>query len=422
MRSCREALLIGAIGKAGVRLVASFVVALALSACATAPKPTTATPAAPRPPKLALSAASFSDIKAWSQIDAGPALAAFRRSCKVVAQRAPEAPFSSSAKYGGAVQDWMPVCATAMATSDSDARMFFEKNFTPYQVRDEGDGLKKLTGYYEPVLAARRAPEPGFETPIYGRPDDLLQIDLGAFAKAYKSPVDTNLKGQIVGKLDGKRVVPYPARAERPAESAKVLAFAHPADVYDLQVQGSARLTFPDGPPVRAAYSVANGWKWKSIYGVLRDQNQIPADQLNKAAVKAWMNQAGPNATREVMNQDPSEVFFSIEEIPDPSIGPKGAQGVPLTADGSVAVDPAFHPYGGLLVLDAQGPDAALNQGPFSRLVVAQDTGGAIRRGPLRGDFFFGTGDDAGQKAQRMNAPAKMWTLLPNLNAAVLKD
>lgn len=414
--------MIGIIGKTNARFAAPFLLALFLSACATTQKPTTTTPAAPRPPKLALSVAKFSDIKAWSQIDARPALAAFRRSCKVVAQRSPEAAFSSSAKYGGAVQDWMPVCATAIATNDSDAKSFFEKNFTPYQVRDEGDGLQKLTGYYEPVLAARRAPEPGYDTPIYARPDDLLQIDLGAFAKAYNSPPDTNLRGQIVGKVEGKRVVPYPSRAQRPAESAKVLAFAHQADVYDLQVQGSARLAFPDGPPMRAAYAAGNGWKWKSVYGVLRDQNQIPADQLNKATVKAWMDQAGPNATREVVNQDPSEVFFSLEDIPDPTIGPKGAQGVPLTPDGSIAIDPAFHPYGGVLVLDGQGPDAALNQGPFARLVVAQDTGGAIRRGPLRGDYFFGTGDDAGQKAQRMNAPVNMWTLVPNANAAALKN
>jgi len=151
--------LIGIIGKTNARFAAPFLLALFLSACATTQKPTTTTPAAPRPPKLALSVAKFSDIKAWSQIDARPALAAFRRSCKVVAQRSPEAAFSASAKYGGAVQDWMPVCATAIATSDSDAKSFFEKNFTPYQVRDEGDGLQKLTGYYEPVLAARRAPE-----------------------------------------------------------------------------------------------------------------------------------------------------------------------------------------------------------------------------------------------------------------------
>lgn len=413
--------MIATIGKGSARVVASFVVALVLSACATTPRPTTG-PIAPRPPKLALSAASFSDIKAWSQIDAAPALAAFRRSCKVVSQRAPESPFSSSARYGGAVQDWMPVCAAAMATSDSDAKVFFEKNFRPYLVRDEGDGMQKLTGYYEPVINARRTPEPGFDTPIYARPDDLLQIDLGAFAKAYNSPPDTNLKGQIWGKVDGKRVVPYPARADRPPESAKALAFAHQADVYDLQVQGSARLAFPDGPPERAGYAAANGYKWNSIYKVLRDKNQIPPDQLNKATVKAWMDQAGPNATREVMNQDPSEVFFTLESILDPSVGPKGAQGVPLTPEGSMAVDPAFHPYGSLIVVDGEGPDAALNQAAFSRLVVAQDTGGAIRRGPLRGDFYFGSGDAAGQKAQRMNAPAKWWTLLPNANAAALKD
>ncbi|MET0545176.1 MAG: MltA domain-containing protein [Caulobacterales bacterium] len=392
-----------------------------LSACATTgQKPTVQQE--PRPPKLALKAASFSDLKGWSQIDAGPALAALQRSCKVAAQRAPEAPFSASAKYGGKVEDWMPACAGAMTTTPADARNFFERNFQPYEVTDEGDGQNKITGYYEPVIQARKSAEAGFEEPIYGRPNDLLQIDLGQFAKAYNSGPDTNLKGTIWGRVDGKKVVPYPARGQRSADSASILAYAHPADVYDLQVQGSARLVFPDGPPMRAGYAAANGWRWNSVYKVLRDRNQIPADQLNKPTVKAWMDQSGPAATREVLNQDPSEVFFTVEAIPDPAVGPKGAQGIPLTPQGSMAIDPSFHPYGAVIFVDGEGPDALGQPGPFKRLAIAQDTGGAIRRGPLRGDFFFGSGDDAGKLAQKMNALAKMWTLLPSANAALQID
>jgi membrane-bound lytic murein transglycosylase A len=390
-----------------------------MSACASTPKaPPVTNLTEPRPPVLALKTAQFSDLAGWNQTDAAPALAAFQRSCQVVAQRAPDAPFSASAKYGGKVEDWMPACAAALTATPETARAFFESNFQPYKVTDEGDGMQKLTGYYEPVIEARKASEPGFDEPIYARPEDLLQIDLGQFAKAYNSPADTNLKGVIWGKASGKRVIPYPARGQRAPETASVLGYAHPADVYDLQVQGSARLTFPDSPPMRASYAAGNGWKWNSIYKVLRDRNQIPADQLNKPTVRAWMNQAGPAATKEVLNQDPSEVFFTLEPIPDPSVGPKGAQGVPLTPQGSMAVDPSFHPYGSVIFVDGQGPDAIGQPGPFKRLVVAQDTGGAIRRGPLRGDFYFGTGDSAGKLAQAMNAPARWWTLLPSPKSA----
>jgi membrane-bound lytic murein transglycosylase A len=391
-----------------------------MAACATTGKPPAVTAAAPRPPVLALKAATFADLPGWSETDPSAALAAFQRSCAVVSQRAPGTPLGASAKYGGTVEQWMPACAAAMTTQPAGARAFFEQYFQPYEVTDEGDGERKLTGYYEPIFEARHAPEIGFEQPIAARPADLVQIDLGAFAKAYNSPPDTNLKGVIWGKVEGKRIVPFPERAKHVLTQGEVLAYAHPADVYDLQVQGSARLNFPGEPPMRAGYAAQNGWKWNSIYKVLRDRNQIPPDQLNKATVRAWMDKAGPAAVQDVLYQDPSEVFFTLEPIPDPSLGPKGAQGIPLTAQGSMAVDPAFHPYGAVIFIDGTGPDAALSMGPFRRLVVAQDTGGAIRKGPLRGDVFFGSGEGALQGAQRMNAPARWWTLLPSGQAALV--
>src|SRR5262249_15595082 len=123
---------------------------------------------------------------------------------------------------------------------------------------------------------------------------------------------------------------------------------------------------------------------------------------------RSWSDQRGVDATRTALNADPSYVFFSEESIPDPSVGPRGAAGIPLQPQGSLAVDPAYHPYGALIFVDGQ-----YNGAPFQRLMVALDTGGAIRRGPLRGDVFWGSGPEAGAAAERMNAPARWWTLMP---------
>jgi membrane-bound lytic murein transglycosylase A len=213
-----------------------------------------------------------------------------------------------------------------------------------------------------------------------------------------------------------RRVEPYPARAAIDVTTRPALGYAHPTDVYDVQVQGSARVQFEDGPQMRMAYNSQNGWKWNSVYGQLRTRGDIAV--ADKRSVRAWMDAQPQDRVRAALNLDPSYIFFALEPIPDPAIGPKGAQGVPLTALGSLAVDPSAHPYGALIFAEAKASDGAV----FQRLLVAQDTGGAIRRGPLRGDVFFGTGDAAGAGAEKMNAPVRFWTLLPNPASALVSD
>ena len=164
---------------------------------------------------------------------------------------------------------------------------------------------------------------------------------------------------------------------------------------------------FPDGTQARAAYAAQNGYRWRSALGALRDSGELQGG-ATWANFRAWSDQRGAGATQQALNADPSYVFFQEEPIDDPSAGPRGAAGVPLTPLGSIAVDPAYHPYGAIVFVDGE-----YDGQPFRRLLVAQDTGGAIRRGPLRGDVFFGSGPQAGQGAERMNAPARWWTLLP---------
>ncbi|MEZ5995068.1 MAG: MltA domain-containing protein [Hyphomonadaceae bacterium] len=380
--------------------------ALALAACATAPGGGPVSPAGPQAEaQFSLTPARFSDLPGWGSADLAPALLAFRRACEGRRLRALDAALPGGGRYGGAVGDWASACAAAPSVALGGERVFFENYFVPNLVR--GPGEARLTAYFEPVVQARRSPDAEFSAPLLRRPGDLVTIDLAAFAEAYDNEALRGAPRALTGQLRGDQVRPYPSRAELTPLPDQAFAWAHPVDVYNLQIQGSGRLAFPDGAQERAAFAAQNGYRWRSALGALRDSGQLQGG-ATWANFKMWSDAHGPDATRAALNEDPSYVFFNEEPIEDPSAGPRGAAGVPLTPLGSIAVDPAFHPYGALVFVDG-----AYEGQPFQRLLVAQDTGGAIRRGPLRGDVFFGAGAEAGQAAERMNAPARWWTLLP---------
>ncbi|MFZ2030624.1 MAG: MltA domain-containing protein [Vitreimonas sp.] len=388
--------------------VALALSATALAACATTPSQThPAQPSQPQTPAVSfgLQAAQFSDLPDWGSVDLAPALTALKRSCAGRAARAADAPIGSGERYGGSVGDWAPACNAAQSVAPGGERAFFEANFTPYFV--QGTGEARLTAYFEPIVQARRQPDAYYSEPLLRRPSDMVTVDVAAFADAYD---DSTLRGaphRLTGQLVGNQVEPYPARQNITPAPGQAFAYANPVDVYNLQVQGSGRLAFPDSTQERANFSAQNGYRWHSALGALRDSGQLQGG-ATWANFKAWSDAQGPAATRAALNADPSYVFFDEAPVDDPAAGPRGAAGVSLTPLGSLAVDPAYHPYGALLFVDG-----TYNNAPFRHLLVAQDTGGAIRRGPLRGDVFMGTGDPAGQAAQTMNAPARWWTLLP---------
>jgi membrane-bound lytic murein transglycosylase A len=415
--------------------LAPVLLALTLAACATTSKPPTrppvTRPALAEAPLFTLRTASFDTLPGWREGDAAPALAAFRRSCGAMARRDDAQPLGRNAAYGGTVGDWRGVCSAAQAATD--ARRFFEANFTPHEVAARADQMRRLTGYYEPVIEARRTPQPGFDEPFLARPADVVGIDLSAFddasglsdviaedvmrtlapllpddveataGRALADRLERRFRTPLWGRLTGdRRVTPLPARGAID-RSAGVLGYARACDVYDVQVQGSARVRFEDGAEMRMAYAAQNGWRWNSIYPQLRDRG---APSATKDGVCTYLAAQPPEGVRAALDLDPSYVFFQLEPLGDPGAGPRGAQGMPLTALGSIAVDPSAHPYGAVLFVSAENG--------LNRLLVAQDTGGAIRRGPLRGDVFFGTGPDAGAAASVQNAPARFWTLLPS--------
>lgn len=377
---------------------------LLLAACATAPRPETARP--PAETAFALRAVRFSDLPGWASADLAPAFAAFRRACDGRRLRDPTAALPGGGRYGGAVGDWSRACTAATSVAPGAERAFFEAHFTPHAVA--GPGEARLTAYYEPVVEARRAPDGEFSAPLLRRPGDMVSVDVAAFAEALDNESLRGAPRRLTGQIVGDQVRPYPSRGEINESAGQAFAWAHPIDVYNLQIQGSGRLAFPDGAQARAAFAAQNGYRWRSALGALRDAGELP-NGATWPNFKAWSNARGPEATRAALNADPSYVFFNEEPIGDASVGARGAAGVPLTPMGSIAIDPEFHPYGAVVFVDGR-----YGEQPFQRLLVGQDTGGAIRRGPLRGDVFFGIGPEAGRAAEQMNAPARWWTLLPN--------
>ncbi|MET0182318.1 MAG: MltA domain-containing protein [Caulobacterales bacterium] len=383
---------------------AALVLTLSLAACATSTteRPTTSTGQPATTSDFRLAPAQFADLPGWQNADLAPALTAFRRQCLSWQGRTPDS-MTQGGRYGGPIGAWLPACSAAQAVGPGGERAFFEANFSPALVT--GPGEARLTAYYEPVIETSRTPTARLTEPLLRKPNDMITVDIAAFAQAYDSEALRGAPRALTGKLYGDRVQPYPNRSQIAPQSGQVIAYAHPADVYNLQVQGSGRMRSTDGAESRAQFAAQNGYRWNSALGAARNAGKITT--ANWASFRAYLD-ANPMETRNTLNADPSYVFFEEQPITDPSAGPRGAANVPLTAMGSIAVDPAFHPYGALIYVDGQYDGAA-----FDRLLVAQDTGGAIRRGPNRGDIFFGSGPAAGAGAERMNAPARWWTLLP---------
>jgi membrane-bound lytic murein transglycosylase A len=270
---------------------------------------------------------------------------------------------------------------------------------------EDGADTGLITGYYEPMLRGSRKRGGAYQTPLYKVPDDLLTIDLGS---VYPTLRNMRLRGRLVGK----KVVPYGTRAEieRANLPGKELVWVDDAvEAFFLEVQGSGRVQLDDaGETVRIAYADQNGHPYKAIGRWLVEQGELTVEQASAQGIKAWIA-AHPERRQELFNVNPSYVFFREERLPDPSQGPKGALGVPLTPARSVAIDPKFLPLGAPLFL---ATTEAGSEVPMRRLMMAQDTGGAIR-GAVRADFFYGFGGNAADKAGLMKQQGRIWVLMP---------
>jgi len=305
---------------------------------------------------------------------------------------------------------WQAVCndaATLPPPDDVAARAFFEQRFNLYQAtQEDGSTEGMITGYYEPLLKGDRVRTERARYPLYGVPDDLITVDL---ASIYPELKNLRLRGRLVGN----KLVPYPTRKEieMPANGngfkGKPIAWAEdPVDLFFLQIQGSGRIELPDGTHLRVGYADQNGYPYKSIGKLLVERGELKLEQASMQGIKDW-GMKNPDKLPELLASNPSFVFF--RELPSGLSGPLGALGVPLTGGRSIAIDPRFIPLGAPVFLATTQPNSPL---PLNKLVMAQDTGGAIRGG-VRADFFWGFGDAAGELAGRMKQKGKMWVLLP---------
>jgi membrane-bound lytic murein transglycosylase A len=375
----------------------------------TPPAPAPTPPAIP--PLLRLDFVRFGELESWAQSDPRSALQAFRRSCVVLAAKSDDAPLGAI-NYAGTAGEWRQVCnAAAVASTESPeaARGFFESEFVPYRVAP-GSGAGLFTGYYEPTLRGSRTRHGPYQTPLYGVPGDLVNVDLGLFRE--------NLKGQrIVGKVTDGRLIPYATRAEIESAgfsaAAPILFVDDPIDAFFLQIQGSGRVVLDDGTVVRAAYAAQNGRPYTAIGAILVRRGEMSLETVSMQSIRAWLLEH-PAEAPQLMNTNASYVFFAEQPIGDPVLGAAGAQGVPLTPEASLAVDPALHALGVPVWLEttAPDPDTTKPNRIFHRLLVMQDTGGAIR-GPVRGDVYWGYSADAGSIAGRMRSKGEMTVLLP---------
>ena len=352
----------------------------------------------------------FSALPGWKDTDSRAALAAFQRSCAVIKKK-PASERMGEDGYAGSVDAWQKVCSSIPSTASSgDARAFFESSFTPFELkRSDGSGAL-FTGYYEPELSVSRARQGRYQTPIYGLPQNLVTADLGAFR-------DTLAGERLTGCVDGHKLLPCPTRADIDAhgiDRAPVLFYAEdPVAVFFLHIQGSGRVRLADGSTLRVAYAGQNGHPYKAIGRTLIARGLLSRDQMSMQAIRSWLH-SHAGAAREVMETDPSYVFFQEKPIGDPSLGSNGSEGVPLTPSNSIAVDTRVHPLGAPFFVVASRPDSDGTKPAhaFNQLVIAQDTGGAIR-GPARADVFWGFGKDAESIAGRMKATGRMFVLLP---------
>jgi membrane-bound lytic murein transglycosylase A len=381
------------------------------------PKSTEATPAAPaakqpapQQPEAKLERVTFADLPGWASDDHLAAFKTFLKSCDAVGTAASKPATSkvvSQCKVpAGELAIACRAAADGKSPSKASAKAFFETQFEPHRVvQQKPKGL--LTGYYEPVLEGSRTPQGKFQTPVYKRPTDLVNV-VDEADRASKPDGLTHVRQTSAGES------PYPTRAEieqgaLAGKGLELLYLEDPVEVFFMHIQGSGRIHLTDGTTVRINYDGKNGHPYTSIGRYLIDNNLLAANKVSMAALGKWLREDKARG-QQVMWQNRSYIFF--RELANEAEGPMGAMGVALTPGRSLAVDTGYHTLGTPLYVSAPALGHATKERGFNRLMVAQDVGSAIK-GPERGDIYFGSGDKAGKLAGVTKHEGNFFVLLP---------
>lgn len=358
-------------------------------------------PKAPEP-AVTYTPVAFSSVPGWDTDNMAEALPAWRHSCRRILGFEPARALGPAAGTAG---DWQDACEQITALPDGDTaglRDFLEQNFVALHVSGAGDPKGLFTGYFEPILDAARTKSDDFAEPIYALPKDHVTVNLGTF--------DPALKGKaVVGRVEDRQLVPYRERGEIDAgaitDKAQTLFWARdPLDVFILQVQGSGIVSLPDGTQQRIGFAGHNGHGYGSLGRWLIDQGELQPNRATWEDIRGWL-ESNPDRARAALAVNRRYIFFRELD----GEGPLGAAGVPLTAERSMAVDTEHVPLNVPVWLDIAHPDGETR---LQRLMLAQDVGSAIK-GVVRGDFYWGTGRPALDKAGRMKSTGRYYMLVP---------
>jgi membrane-bound lytic murein transglycosylase A len=333
--------------------------------------------------KITLKKVSYDSLKGWENDDHSEALLTFAKSCKRYAAKIVDTKFHKT-NIGGNYSNWQKICVKI--ADKTDPKVFFESNFEPYSVRNWFKTSGLFTGYYESHLSGSLVKKFPYIYPVYRTPPDLVS------GKQYFSRAEID-SGVLAGK------------------NLEILWVDNLLELFFMHIQGSGRVKLEDGSYVRLGYDSQNGHKYFAIGRYLLSEKYLEKDQISKKTIITWLEN-NPNKQSEILAKNPSYVFF--REIKGE--GPIGAEGVPLTAERSLAIDKNFIPYGAPIWLNTS-VSGDINDGTpkkFNKLLIAQDTGGAIK-GPVRGDIFFGYGDYAEKMAGYQNDRGRYFILLPRV-------
>jgi membrane-bound lytic murein transglycosylase A len=386
------------------RLAATAALAIALVAALAGTA--AAEPGSLKFPDASLQPSDWSQLDGWSGDDHAAAYKTFLASCRAIL---PQKPKPAARRF---IEAMKTVCRRARETAPTnaaEARAFFEANFLPIRIAKVGEEQGFLTGYYEPIVPGSRMPTPEYAVPMHRRPGDLIMAGKRKKAGSFSN------KGKVYRRVGKKSVVYYDrAQIEDGALDGRHLEICwlkDPIDAFFIHIQGSARIRLEDGAMLRINYDAHNGHTYLPVGRVLIDRGEVTKEEMSMDRIRQWML-AARDGGRELRRMNKSYVFFRVIGLADHE-EPVGAQGVPLTAGRSIAIDRHLHAYGTLFWIEADLPIASETPDTkFRRLMVGQDTGSAII-GPARADIYFGAGDEAGRIGGRIKQPGRFTMLIP---------
>lgn len=340
----------------------------------------------------------YNSLDGWENDDFNGVAQALNGVCRQLAKTPKKQAVSEVMRYS--LDAYKKHCAKMLSlTDEAELKSYIRKHFEPYAVVMNDNDEGKFTSYYEASLRASFDKGGKYQYPVYGKPNDLVEVNLRDFD-------DTLPNQRLVGRVKNGKLIKYYTRAEIDGgelDAPVILWGDDPVDIYIMQIQGAAVATLPNGKEIRVGYADNNGYKFRGIGSILLEKKLIKPNEASMPKIREWLKENGDTAKKNMLLNN-RFIFHKIVE----ASGPVGAMGLPLTAGRSLAVDKAYIPLGSLLWLDTTSPTGDKIQ----KVVMAQDVGGAIK-GAIRGDYFWGHGEEALEYAGRMNAKGRYFMLLP---------